>query len=89
MRDSVSGCCGVLLGDWVAGASGVVSMGVFSDGSYGIAEGLVFSYPVVCAGGDWRIVEGLGVNAFSQAKLDLTEAELQAERDEVAALLPR
>ena len=73
--------------DWIAGAAGVVSMGVYSDGSYGIAEGLIFSYPVVCADGDWQIVGGLSVNEFSQGKLDVTEAELKEERDEVAALL--
>ena len=74
--------------DWVRGAAGVVSMGVVSDGSYGIDEGLIFSYPVICEAGDWRIQEGLGVNAFSRAKLDVTEAELKEERDEVAPLLP-
>ena len=73
--------------DWVAGAAGVVSMGVVSDGSYGIADGLIFSYPVVCADGDWQIVGGLSMNAFSQGKLDVTETELKEERDEVAALL--
>ena len=74
--------------DWVRGAAGVVSMGVVSDGSYGIDEGLIFSYPVICEAGDWRIQEGLAVNAFSRAKLDVTEAELKEERDEVAPLLP-
>ena len=74
--------------DWVRGAAGVVSMGVVSDGSYGIDEGLIFSYPVICEAGDWRIQEGLGVNAFSRSKLDATEAELKEERDEVAPLLP-
>ena len=74
--------------DWVAGTAGVVSMGVLSDGSYGVAEGLIFSYPVVCAGGDWQIVGGLAMNEFSQGKLDITEAELKEERDEVASLLP-
>ena len=74
--------------DWVAGSSGVVSMAVASDGSYGIAEGLIFSYPVICADGDWQIVDGLSVNEFSRAKLDITEAELKEERDAVAALLP-
>ena len=73
--------------DWVAGAAGVVSMGVVSDGSYGIADGLIFSYPVVCADGDWQIVGGLSMNAFSQGKLGVTETELKEERDEVAALL--
>ena len=74
--------------DWVRGAAGVVSMGVVSDGSYGIDEGLIFSYPVICEAGDWRIKGGLAVNAFSRAKLDVTEAELKEERDEVAPLLP-
>ena len=74
--------------DWVAGAAGVVSMGVVSDGSYGIAEGLIFSYPVVCAAGDWQIVGGLSMNEFSQGKLVVTETELKEERDEVAPLLP-
>ena len=74
--------------DWVRGAAGVVSMGVVSDGSYGIDEGLIFSYPVICEAGDWRIQGGLAVNAFSRAKLDVTEAELKEERDEVAPLLP-
>ena len=74
--------------DWMAGAQGVVSMGVPSDGSYGIAEGLIFSYPVRCEGGDWHIVQGLSVGEYSRAKLDVTEAELVEERDEVATLLP-
>ena len=74
--------------DWHLGADGVVSMGVVSDGSYGIAEGLIFSYPVVCANGDWRIVGGLSINAFSQARLDRTAAELRDEREAVLGLLP-
>lgn len=73
--------------DWVGGADGIVSMGVVSDGRYGIVEGLIFSYPVTCANGDWRIVDGLTVDAFSRSKLDITEAELVEERDEVAGLL--
>ena len=74
--------------DWCLGADGVVSMGVASDGSYGIAEGLIFSYPVVCANGDWRIVGGLSINAFSQARLDRTASELRNEREAVLDLLP-
>ena len=74
--------------DWVGGSAGVVSMGVPSDGSYDIAEGLIFSYPVVCENGDWRIVQGLEVGPFSRSKLDITEAELKEERDGVAHLLP-
>ena len=74
--------------DWVAGAGGVLSMGVCSEGSYGIAEGLIFSYPVVCEGGDWRIVPDLTIDDFSRRKLDVTEAELLEERELVAGLLP-
>ena len=62
-------------------------MGVVSDGRYGIAEGLIFSYPVTCANGDWRVVDGLAIDDFSRSKLDITEAELVEERDEVAGLL--
>ena len=68
-------------GDWV-------SMGVFSDGSYGITEGLIYSFPCTCANGDWQIVQGLEINAFSQSKMDATEQELKEERDAVGHLLP-
>ncbi|MDE0036772.1 MAG: malate dehydrogenase [Gammaproteobacteria bacterium] len=74
--------------DWMSDTGGVVSMGVLSDGSYGIAEGLFFSFPIRCAGGDWKIVQGLSVNDYSRAKLDITEGELREERELVAALLP-
>ena len=74
--------------DWVRGTDDVVSMGVYSDGSYGIEAGLIYSYPVVCAGGDWTIVDGLDINDFSREKMRATEAELQEERDAVAHLLP-
>ena len=62
-------------------------MGVVSDGRYDIAEGLIFSYPVTCANGDWQIVDGLDIDDFSRSKLDITEAELVEERNEVAGLL--
>ena len=74
--------------DWMSDSGGVVSMGVLSDGSYGIAEGIFFSFPIRCGGGDWQIVQGLPVNDYSRAKLDITEAELTEERDLVADLLP-
>jgi len=74
--------------DWMADPGGIVSMGVLSDGSYGIAEGLFFSFPIRCAGGDWEIVQGLSVNDYSRAKLDITEGELREERELVASLLP-
>lgn len=68
-------------GDWV-------SMGVYSDGSYGIEKGLIYSFPVVCKNGDWEIVQGLEINEFSRAKMQATEKELQEERDAVKDLLP-
>ena len=73
---------------WVHGTDDVVSMGVYSDGSYDIEAGLIYSYPVVCADGDWQIVDGLDINGFSREKMRATEAELQEERDAVAHLIP-
>ena len=73
--------------DWVSGTDGkVVSMAVYSDGSYGVAEGLIYSFPCMCAGGAWSIVQGQSISAFRQGKMDATEAELAEERDEVAKL---
>ena len=72
---------GTAEGDWV-------SMGVYSDGSYGIAEGLIYSFPCTCKDGDWAIVQGLEINDFSRAKMTATEAELAEERDAVQHLLP-
>jgi malate dehydrogenase len=74
--------------DWALGSDGVVSMGVYADGSYGVEEGLIYSYPVRCANGDWEIVQGIEVNDFSREKMDATGAELAEERDAVAHLLP-
>ena len=74
--------------DWALGSDTVLSMGVYSDGSYGIAKGLIYSFPVTCSGGDWSIVQGVEVNAFSQEKMTATETELAEERDAVAHLLP-
>ena len=65
-----------------------VSMGVISDGSYGIADGLIYSFPCTCDNGDWSIVEGLDINDFSRAKMIATEKELLEERDAVYHLLP-
>jgi malate dehydrogenase len=67
------------VGDWV-------SMAVRSDGSYGVAEGLISSFPVTTSGGDWQIVQGLEINDFSRGRIDATVAELADERDAVAAL---
>ncbi len=74
--------------DWALGSDGVVSMGVYSDGSYGVEKGLIYSFPVTCEGGDWKIVDGLKPNAFSKQKMKATEQELIEERDAVAHLLP-
>lgn len=67
-------------GDWV-------SMAVPSDGSYGIEEGLIYSYPVTCANGDYSIVQGLECSDFITAKMKESEAELQDERDTNSDLL--
>ena len=74
--------------DWALGTGGAVSMAVYSDGSYGIDEGLIYSFPCTCDGGDWSIVQGLEINEFSQQKMNDTETELQEERDAVKDLLP-
>ncbi|BFM20210.1 malate dehydrogenase [Gilvimarinus japonicus] len=68
-------------GDWV-------SMGVYSDGSYGIEKGLIYSFPCVCKNGDWEIVQGVENNEFSKGRMQATEQELREERDAVADLLP-
>lgn len=76
--------------DWALGSpeSDWVSMGVYSDGSYGIEEGLIYSFPCVCKDGDWEIVQGLSIDDFSQEKMIATEQELKEERDAVKSLLP-
>jgi malate dehydrogenase len=61
---------------------------VYSDGSYGIAQGLIYSFPVRCKNGAWEIVQGLSIDAFSQEKMKATEKELAEERDAVKHLLP-
>ncbi len=71
---------GTAEGDWV-------SMGIPSDGSYGIAPGVIYSYPVTCKDGQYSIVQGLEIDAFSRAKMDATHQELLEERDGVKDLL--
>ncbi|MBB3948756.1 malate dehydrogenase [Aureimonas jatrophae] len=74
--------------DWIKGSDGDwVSMGISSDGSYGIPEGLMCGVPVICANGSYERVQGLEINAFQQQMLDRTVAELVEERDAVSALL--
>ncbi|MGB2785581.1 MULTISPECIES: malate dehydrogenase [unclassified Psychrobacter] len=66
-----------------------VSMGVYSNGEYGIAKGLIYSFPCTCTNGDWSIVDGVDVSSnFSKEKMAATEQELSEERDAVAHLLP-
>jgi malate dehydrogenase len=78
------------MNSWALGtdANDWVSMGVYSDGSYGITEGLIFSFPCTCQDGDWKIVQGLEINDFSREKMTATENELNEEKEGVAHLLP-
>jgi malate dehydrogenase len=74
--------------DWALGTNGkVVSMGIPSDGSYGIAPGIIYSYPVTCEGGEYRIVQGLDISEFSRDKMSATEQELREERAAIEHLL--
>jgi malate dehydrogenase len=75
--------------DWVLGtaAGDWVSMGIPSDGSYGIPEGVIYSYPVTCKDGEYSIVQGLAINDFSRGKMDATHRELLEERDGVKDLI--
>lgn len=76
--------------DWVLGspADDWVSMGIYSDGSYGITEGLQYSFPVTCNNGDFEIVQGLEISDFSRTRMEATQQELTEERDAVQHLLP-
>ena len=75
--------------DWALGSQdAIVSMGIYSDGSYNIEPGLIYSFPCRCTAGDWAIVQGLEINEFSRARMTTTEQELIEERDAVAHLLP-
>ena len=74
--------------DWALGTNGKwVSMGIPSDGSYGIKPGIVYGYPVTCANGKYEIVQGLSVNEFSRSRMDATEQELREERAAIEELL--
>lgn len=74
--------------DWVRGTreGDWVSMAVPSDGSYGVPEGLVSSFPCTCRGGRWQIVQNLRIDSFTRARLNLTVSELSRERDAVKRL---
>ena len=75
--------------DWVQGSADGdwVSMAVPADGSYGIEEGVYYSYPVVCRNGDYETVQGLSIDDFSRERMDATDAELREERAGVAHLI--
>ncbi|HZQ73949.1 MAG TPA: malate dehydrogenase [Burkholderiales bacterium] len=75
--------------DWVMGTpqGDWVTMGVPSDGSYGIAEGIIFGYPVTCKGGRYEIVKGIEISEFSRKRIDGTLKELHEERDGIKSLL--
>ena len=75
--------------DWVHGTAegDWVSMGIPSDGSYGIPEGVIFGYPVTCRNGKYEIVKGLDVSEFSRARIQLTLKELHEEREAIKHLL--
>ena len=74
--------------DWAMGTGdNWVSMAVASDGSYGIAPGVIYSFPCTCAEGRWSIVQGLEINDFSRARMDATYRELREERSAVENLL--
>lgn len=74
--------------DWTLGTNGKwVSMGVASDGSYGIAPGVVFGFPCTCKDGHYEIVQGLSIDTFSRTKLQATDTELREERAAIAELL--
>ena len=75
--------------DWVMGTDddNWVSMGVPSDGSYGIPKGLIFSFQVTCKGGDYQIVQGLGFDEFGQSKMHVTLKELEEEKTALSSIL--
>jgi malate dehydrogenase len=76
--------------DWVLGTAGKwVTMGVAADGkTYGIPEGVIYGFPVTCAGGEYQVVQGLEIDAFSRERMDHTLTELLEERDGIKHLLP-
>jgi len=75
--------------DWIHGTrdGDWVSMGIASDGSYGIPEGVMYGYPVTCKNGAFQIVQGIDISDFSRSRMDATLKELQEERDSIKHLL--
>jgi malate dehydrogenase len=74
--------------DWILGSAEAdyVSMGIPSDGSYGVDEGIISSFPVTCSGGDYKIVEGLEISDFSRRRIDASVKELAEEREAVTRM---
>jgi malate dehydrogenase len=68
-------------------SQGWVSMAIPSDGSYGIPEGLMYSFPVITKNGDYQIVQGLTIDEFSRSRMQATQRELEQERDAIAELI--
>ena len=68
--------------DWFQGTTEFVSMGVFSDGSYGTPQDVMFSFPCTVQDGKWSIVQGLPISDFAKEKLDITGKELMEEKEE-------
>jgi len=86
---SAASACIDHLRDWTYGTNGEwTSMAVYSDKSYGITEGLYFSYPVVCEGTKYSIVKNLTIDAFSAERIETSHKELLSERDAVREYLP-
>eukprot|EP01117_Protostelium_nocturnum_P000011 TRINITY_DN1001_c0_g1_i1.p1 TRINITY_DN1001_c0_g1~~TRINITY_DN1001_c0_g1_i1.p1 ORF type:complete len:382 (+),score=161.83 TRINITY_DN1001_c0_g1_i1:80-1225(+) len=77
--------------DWLQGTpkGEFVSMAVASDGSYGIPKDVIYSFPVTCSGGNWKVVQGLSVSAFSRGKMDATLKELEEEKAEAFSFLKK
>ena len=75
--------------DWALGTNGDdwVSMAIPADGSYGIEQGVIYSYPVRCSGGKYEIVQDLEIDEFSRTRMDATDAELREERAAIESLL--
>ena len=74
--------------DWLLGSNGKwVTMGIASDGQYGIPKDTMFGFPVTTAGGEYKLVEGLSIDAFSQERINVTLKELQEEQEGVKHLL--
>ena len=73
--------------DWALGTDNCVSMGVFSDGSYGVAKDIIYSFPCTCSNGSWDIIQDLTLNDFSKEKMKDSERELLEEKEAIQELL--